>query len=43
MWVVDLDSEWEDVILLHGRVPADIPARHRAYQQKAGAGELEPV
>ena len=43
MWVVDLDSEWEDVILLHGRAPTDIHARHHAYLQRAGAGEREPV
>ena len=34
MWVVDLDSEQEDVILLHGRAPAHIHARHHAYRQE---------
>ena len=43
MWVVDLDSEQEDVILLHGRAPADIHARYHAYLQRTGDGEREPV
>jgi hypothetical protein len=43
MWVIDLDSEQEDVILLHGRAPADIHARYHAYRQRAGAGERKPA
>ena len=39
MWVVDLDSEQEDVILLHGHAPAHIHARHNAYRQKAGIAD----
>ena len=39
MWVVDLDSEQEDVILLHGRAPAHVHTRHHAYRQKAGIAD----
>jgi hypothetical protein len=34
MWILDLESEQEDVILLHGRAPNDVHTRHARFKEK---------